>query len=333
MDAICIDKEKALALAENLSVPSHSNGLRFVTFDRLNKIEEELSETAYRFCVDGGIYRLYSQKTIDEIDGKILLVSSHADCLQRYPVFLERGEKHQKRMIGIFDNAITNAACVYLMKYCTLPENVVFAFNGDEESEDDTQKLLSKLGLEYLKTEEYLRELRMEDGLDEDDEPDMMGVYAVCRYLKNLDKEFNALVLDCTYSGFSEKADFTLENDFIYEKDRMWLEGILACLNETDLNWKFIPADEKQKTANEDEYVSFSDIMEMLSEDHLNYEDDEIEEAGEDESYEFDRRDVSCISLCLPCDAEDMHRKRGFGIRRKNYYNYIRILHALCQPA
>ena len=74
------------------------------------------------------------------------------------------------------------------------------------------------------------------------------------------------------------------------------------------------------------------DAIKELTDDEEN-EDDEIEEAGEDESYEFDRRDVSCISLCLPCDAEDMHRKRGFGIRRKNYYNYIRILHALWQPA
>lgn len=58
-----------------------------------------------------------------------------------------------------------------------------------------------------------------------------------------------------------------------------------------------------------------------------------IEKALDDESYEYDARDISCISLCLPCDADDMrmHSNKGFGIRRKSYYNYITVLSILCR--
>ena len=38
MSKVLIDKEKALYLAEKMSVPSHSDGLKFVTFDRLKNI-------------------------------------------------------------------------------------------------------------------------------------------------------------------------------------------------------------------------------------------------------------------------------------------------------
>ena len=37
---VFIDKEKALYLAERMSVPSHSDGVKFVTFDRLENIEK-----------------------------------------------------------------------------------------------------------------------------------------------------------------------------------------------------------------------------------------------------------------------------------------------------
>lgn len=291
---IKVDKENAIELAKKLSIPSHSNGVEFITLDRLEVIQDELKESKYCYSVDEKIFRLYSQKKIEDINGEILLVSSHADCLQKRPVFEKESQKHPKRMIGIFDNAITNAACVYLMKYCHMPENVVFVFTGDEEA-------------------------------------GMMGAYAVCGFLKSQEKSFHTLVLDCTYSAFEDKADFTLENDFIYKKDKVWFDCILECISNIDMKWKFIPAYQGQKVQNMEEYVDFGKNIAALKENHFCYDDGEIEEADEDESYKYDDRDVSCISLCLPCDADDMHSNKGFGIRRKNYYNYIKILYMLCE--
>jgi len=332
-EEIIIDKKEALALAEKLSVPSHSNGLEFVTMDRLDEIERQLAGTKYSHCVEDDIFRLYSQKKIEDIKGKILLISSHADCLQKEPVFKKESEKHPKRMIGIFDNAITNAACVYLMKYCDLSENVVFVFTGDEESTGETRDLLEKMNMTYRKNPSFLRKFRMAEGLVSDDKVDMMGAYAVCKFLKAKGKSFNTIALDCTYSAFEDKAAFTLENDFIYKKDKEWFDRIFACISNLDINWKFIPADMGQKSENEEDYIDVRKKMASLPDDCFcqdEEEDDGIEVALDDESYEYDERDISCISFCLPCDAEDMHVEEGFGIRRKNYYKYIKVLYILC---
>jgi len=328
---VFMDKEKALYLAERMSVPSHSDGVKFVTLDRLNNIEEELRETKYCNMVDGGIFRLYSQKPIEEIPGKLLVISGHADCLQLNAVFQKKSKKHPKRMVGIFDNAITNAASVYLMKYFDLPENVVFAFTGDEESEEETKDVLEKLGLKYKKTSRYLSKFRREEGLEPGDKPDMMGAYAVCKYLKGQKKKFNVIVLDNTYSGFGEKAQFTVENDFIYKRDKRWMDSIIQYIQETGLKWKFIPADKAQKSENPASYISTKRIISMLPPENLCYVDGQIEEALDDETYEYDERGISCFSFCLPCDAEDMHAEGGFGIRRKSYYHYIRVLSELCK--
>lgn len=331
INVIKIDKDSAVELARKMSIPSYSNGVEFVTLDRLNAAEEEIRDSKYCHFVDGKIFRLYSQKKIEDIKGKILLISSHADCLQEKPVFERASKDHQKRMIGIFDNSITNAACLYLMKYCDLPENVVFAFTGDEESSDETRTILGKIGLDYQKTNSFLKKFRNDEGLDYDDEVDMMGAYSVCKFLKEKNKNFNTIVLDCTYSAFDDNADFTLENDFIYNKDIDWLNRILQCFSNIDMKWKFIPADENQKEENIDEYVKSKYIIDKISVEQMCYDEGEIEKAWDDESYEYDARDISCISLCLPCDADDMHSNKGFGIRRKNYYNYIKILYLLCK--
>lgn len=195
--------------------------------------------------------------------------------------------------MGIFDNAITNAACVYLMKYLELPENVVFVFTGDEEHS-------------------------------------MAGASLVCDYLKNKNKTFHTVVLDVTGSGFKEKADFTVENDFVYLKDKKWIECIIESIKDLEFKWKFIPADSNQKEDNPDDDIKSKHIIGMISKENLCYEDSEIEEAMCDETYEYDEGDISCFSFCLPCDAYDMHAQEGFGIRRKSYYRYIEVLYRIC---
>ena len=149
MKLIEIKEIEALSIAEKMCVTSHSDEEKFVTHDRLKNIEEELKDTAYK-CVNteegnnNVIFKMYAKKPIGEIEGRILLVSSHADCLQRGKVFEKEMPGHPERMLGIFDNAITNAACVYLMKHCDIPENVVFAFTGDEENKQNGAKEVCK---------------------------------------------------------------------------------------------------------------------------------------------------------------------------------------------
>ena len=296
MNKILVNKEAAINLAEKLAVPSHSNHDQFTELGRLNKIDSELRETAYGHVEKHELFWLYSQKPIDEIEGRLLVVSSHADCLQRDAVFEYSDKKHPKRMVGIFDNAVTNAASVYLMKYTDLPENVVFAFTGEEETDQKGARKLSK-------------------------------------YLKSLNKSFNAMVLDCTYSAFEDQADFTIENDFIYLCDANWMKKIIDSIIPLGDTWRFIPAPSDQKKDNPDDYFDSKEIVKMISSEKTCTDAGDIETADEDEAWEYDDRDISCFSVCLPCDAVDMHVQTGFGIRRKNYYNYIAALHILCCAA
>ena len=136
-------------------------------------------------------------------------------------------------------------------------------------------------------------------------------------------KKFNAFVLDCTCSGFEEESDFTLENDFIYKNDEKWLKRFIKFLLELQLKWVFVPAREDQKSENPDDYIASEEIKKQISSLHLCKDD----KADGDESYEYDEGDNSCISLCMPCDAgnlDKMHNEKGFGIRRKSYYNLSR---------
>lgn len=293
MNASMINKETAIKLAEKLAVPSHSDHHQFTELGRLNVIENELHDSPYSHVEKKDLFWLYSQKPIENMEGKLLIVSSHADCLQHKAMFKYSDEKHPKRMVGTFDNAITNAACVYLMKHTVLPENVVFAFTGEEER-------------------------------------DQKGARELCKYLKKMNKAFKAMVLDCTYSAFEERADFTIENDFIYRSDADWMKNVIDTLIPMEFSWRFIPAPYSQKYDNPDEYIDTDEIIKMISVKKLCVEDGEIENADEDEAWEYDDRDISCFSVCLPCDAYDMHVEEGFGIRRNNYYNYISALHALC---
>lgn len=320
-----IDSALAIQIAEALAIPSHSDGIRFVTRDRLDRIREFLKDSRYQCVHDGHIFQLYAQKPIREIGQNILLLSSHADCLQLAPVFEQRGEL----LHGIFDNAITNAVCVYLMKYCDLPDHVVFAFTGDEEAEEDTEEILTKLGLKYQKKEK----LKI---VEEDDEI-MAGAFCVCEYLDQMRKDFRAIVLDVTCVGFDDSADFTIENDFIYKKDKKWMQNMQTCALDSDLIWKFVRADRDEKSDNSQDYYSSDAIIKSLPEEIVVKNAwGRPEEVEEDETYEYDFADISCIALCLPCNAErtcqygDMHDPNGFGIRKKSYMNYIRIVRDLC---
>lgn len=100
------DRKEVVRLAEELSIPSHSDGSKFITMDRLDAIQRELEGSPYAAAVRKKIFHLYAQEDIEHLN-HVLLISSHADCLQPNALF----EDHGDCLRGIFDNALTNAAC------------------------------------------------------------------------------------------------------------------------------------------------------------------------------------------------------------------------------
>ena len=164
-----------IGLLKEMNVLCRDNGRTFTDTRRLDVIEEKLRETGY-ICEKGNLFRLYSKKPVREIDGRLLLVSSHADCEKKISkCFSER--ETPKKLRGTYDNSITNTAILSLMIEGSLPEQVVVAFTGDEEISS-------------------------------------RGAAEVTNYLKGISRQFRAVILDVTNCGWKEKADFTIENDF-----------------------------------------------------------------------------------------------------------------------
>ncbi len=292
----------AIDLAEKMSVPCHSddNG-QFVKghSERLGIIKNELQDTDFKLCEENEYFLLYAKKPLQEMDGRVLLVSSHADCLQNKKVF----KKTNDSIHGIFDNALTNAVSVYLMKYCDMPDNVIFAFTADEEHKS-------------------------------------RGAKHLIRYLKSFSIAFNAIVLDVTYSGYTFGADFTIENDFIYKDQEEWIRSIIDCAIDSGSKWKFVQADEEMKSDNPEDYFESGEIRDILAEkdeDAISYEWNSFEEALADESYMYDKHDISCFSFCIPCDAEftckdgNMHDPKGFGVKIEFFFKYIIVLNEMCR--
>ena len=122
------------------------DGKNFVVATRLDVIHQLLHGTPWKRIVEGNLTHIYSRREIMTGD-TITIVSSHVDCVYS-SLFCESlcGEDGEQFLRGTFDNALTNAAVVELMLSGRLPENVVVAFNGDEEKDSRGAKEL----LEYL---------------------------------------------------------------------------------------------------------------------------------------------------------------------------------------
>lgn len=186
-------------LLKEINVLCRDDGEQFTDTRRLEVIEKELRESEY-ILKSGNLFRLYSKKPVSEIEGKILLVSSHVDCEEDIKKCFSRDETAET-LKGTYDNSITNAAILALMKEGTLPEEVIVAFTGDEENESG-------------------------------------GVKEVTKYLKKKNKEFQAIVLDVTDFGWKEGADFTVENNFWNKKTG---QRVCDTADELGYPWLFVP--------------------------------------------------------------------------------------------
>ncbi len=155
-----------------VTVDCKDNGECFIVTDRVAVIEHMLEKTEYRQISRQSLALLYAKREVCEGD-RVLLISSHIDCVYSRCFCADEGDC----LRGTFDNSFTNAAVLWNMVHDRLPDNVVVAFTGNEESDSQgTVQTIVALG--------------------------QMGCEVAA-----------ALVLDVTNEGWESGASFTLEND------------------------------------------------------------------------------------------------------------------------
>lgn len=288
-----------LEIAEKLAIPSSDDGEKFENKDRLKAIKKLLKNSGYRKIMKGKLYRLYGQKELQDLPKDLILVSTHVDCLQSKKNFSQNDEF----IHGIFDNAATNAAIVWLMLHNKLPEHVIVGFTGDEEY-------------------------------------DSGGAIELGNALKEQGKNVKVVVLDVTSSGWEAKADFTIENNFWRkEEGHTWGRKILELANASEYEWRFVSSKSDEK----DGYLDTSLFGREVPCDKLEEGDAEYGAAGTDESWTYeewqsDEKEenlaFNVFSLCIPCsaqDADEMHSNKGFDIRKTSFKRYIRFLQAVLE--
>ena len=179
------------------------NGRRFTRTDRLDEIQRLLWDSQYRRVNPQGLFHLYAKRSIEEIEGPVVLVSSHVDCENGITrCFCEDAGNGLLR--GTFDNAATNAAILSLMLEGSLPEAVVVSFTGDEEA-------------------------------------DSHGVIETVRFLQSKQLGIDmAVVLDVTDMGWNEGARFTIENNFW---DEAHGRRVIELARQSAVEWRFVPED------------------------------------------------------------------------------------------
>lgn len=224
--------ENVYSILERIMLLCRDDGKHFIVEDRLNEINEIMTGSVYRMVEQQGLFRLFAKRPLEEIQGPVILVSSHVDCEEGInECFCEDlGDGFLK---GTFDNAATNAAVLSVMLEGSLPDNVLIAFTGDEERHSRGA----------IKTVEFLRSSNLTIDL--------------------------AVVLDVTDMGWDEGADFTVENNFWREDQG---KQIIGKAKELGYKWRFVPEDLRDipayvpselvihEEAEEDESWKFDDL-------------------------------------------------------------------------
>lgn len=201
-----LEKENLYNLLHTLTVRNSDNGSYFTDTSRLKEIENQLKDSAFTYCHKEALYHAYSQVPFCELPEKILVVSSHVD-FKRGTSKCFSDESDPEYLEGTYDNSITNAAIVTLMKTSTLPQNVVVVFTGDEEEEQGGASEFS----DYINDE--------------------------------LNRKAKCIVLDVTESGNEDGAIFTIENDCWNKK---WGRSVLTWARGKAIPWKYVPYEESR---------------------------------------------------------------------------------------
>lgn len=125
-------------ILKSIAYVQRDNGHEFTVNEKLNRIRKILSLSGYRE-IEGNLTSIWTKLSEEELAGceMPVLVTSHIDNVKeiRHP-FVEYGTVKQvgEVMRGTFDNMATNAALIDCMLNHDIPDNVIFCFNGDEET-------------------------------------------------------------------------------------------------------------------------------------------------------------------------------------------------------
>ena len=188
-------------LLQSLALLNYDNGENFTVRDRLDAIQNILKETNYEKVNHFGLFELYAFN--GELPKEAVLISTHIDCIYSITKCFVK-EQDENCLLGTFDNLITNALTVSLMKAHQFHPNVIIAFTGDEEN-------CSR------------------------------GAYGVMEYLKRHGCQFKTIVLDVTDMGWDDGALFTVENNFW--NDSLG-KKVIDIAKSASCVWKFVPSDE-----------------------------------------------------------------------------------------
>ncbi|MBQ7529211.1 hypothetical protein IJT10_04845 [bacterium] len=263
---------KPLDVLSEIMLLNRDNSKKFTVTDRLDKINTLLWNSRYRRLNAQGLFHLFGVCPIENIDKPIILVSSHVDCEAGIHKCFTR-EENDDLLFGTYDNCITNAAILYLMLEDKLPNNVLISFTGDEEINDN-------------------------------------GAKQTCKYFDTKNRKiFCVAVLDVTYMGWNERADFTVENNFW---QRHLGTKVINVAEQTRNKWCFVPEDPDDIPS----YVNRENVINT--------------EADCDESWLYNELNKQCFSVCLPVNGP-MHSDKGVFARRDSFTNYIESLRLILQ--
>lgn len=266
----------------------------FYDLNRVNIIDDEInsSTTNYKWINGKKYYRLYAQDTLENLSkeySRIVLVSSHADNLQECSSYDE--ESDPGYINGCFDNASTNAVCIYLMKYMKLPRNVLFVFTADEEYDSEgAERVASKIEKQFGKG--------------------------------NAD----VIVLDVAY-GFQNGVDFTIENDFIFDNlyGKEFIEKVCRIANGSGYSWNFLKKTKKKNT-----YINSDTIKKLMGSGCKSVSEVEgVDETFEYKKFVFNT--FSLCLPCSAKNARQMHSEQGFKISIDTVCNYLDFLRQILQ--
>ena len=193
-----------LSLLSAVTVLNRDDGERFLVTDRLDAVSSLLAGSRFRRVEAPGLFHLYAERDPAMLTGRsVIVVSSHADCEAGITGCFSR-EEGKDTLLGTYDNAITNAAIVWLMLSDRLRDDVIVAFTGDEEA-------------------------------------GCAGAADLVRFLRERQIRVRHLfVLDVTDMAWGDKADFTIENNFWHDD---FGKKIVSAAEGFPWTWRFVPSD------------------------------------------------------------------------------------------
>ena len=202
---ICTTENLSLdEILNYVTVMNRDDKVRFTISDRLDNISALLWNSKYRRINADGLFHLYAQKPLDSLRNQsAIIVSTHIDCEHNITrCFSEKIDNDM--LLGTYDNAITNTAALSIMINDNLPDNVIFAFTGDEE---------------YGST----------------------GATQLVEYLNNNKIDvLHIFVLDVTDMAWDIEADYTIENDLWEEETG---KKIIKIAESLPYKWRFVPSE------------------------------------------------------------------------------------------